>query len=301
MRRLDFVMQQTVLKGYLLALMGVCILSPDALLIRLAGHDPWVIAAWRGILTGIMILIYNQWLDRRPLKEQKGSSGYRYYVNMLLFALSSFFFTYAISNANVTDVLVIIAFTPLLSALLSAFFLQEQVLLRTWVASLVCGLGLAILFSQAGGESKPLGLIAAAACAILLAAQFVIMRSCPDANLASSMAFGGILGGIICMLISGFVILPAAQMWAVFAIGFIVSPISFVLFVYSLRYITAAETGLIMLLESVLGSLLVWVFLGEYPSLSTILAAVLILGTLGVYSFLVLRETKPAKPVSTLC
>ena len=266
-------MQQNVLKGYLLALIGVCVLSPDALLIRLAGDDPWLIAAWRGILTGIMILIYNQWLDRRSLKEQKGSAGSRYYVNMVLFAFSSFFFTYAITNANVTDVLVIIAFTPLLSALLSAFFLHEQVLLRTWVATLVCGLGLAIL----------------------LAAQFVIMRSCPDANLSSSMAFGGLLGGIVCMLVSGFVILPAPQMLAVLAIGLIVSPISFVLFVYSLRYITAAETGLIMLLESVLGSLLVWLFLSEHPSLPTTLAGLLILSTLGIYSFLTLRDIKQAK------
>lgn len=293
-------MQQQVFKGYLLAFIGVCILSPDALLIRLAGNDPWVIAGWRGILTGIMILIYNQGLDGRSLKAQKGSSGYRYYVNMVLFALSSFCFTYAISKANVTDVLVIIAFTPLLSALLSALFLQEQVLLRTWVATLVCGVGLAILFSQAGGESQPLGLISAAACAILLAAQFVIMRSCPDANFSSSMGFGGLLGGIVCMLVSGFVILPASQMWAVLAIGLMVSPISFVLFVYSLRYITAAETGLIMLLESVLGSLLVWVFLGEHPSLPTTLAGLLILGTLGIYSFLTLREAKQAPLVSTL-
>lgn len=291
-------MQQNLFKGYLLALIGVCILSPDALLIRLSGDDPWLIAAWRGILTGIMILIYNQWLDRRPLRIQKANAGYRYYVNMVLFAFSSFFFTYAITHANVTDVLVIIAFTPLLSALLSAVFLREKVLLRTWIATLICGIGLAILFSQAGSTSKPLGLAAAAACAILLAAQFVIMRSCPEANLSSSMAFGALLGGLVCMLVSGFVILPGSQMLAVLAIGLMVSPISFVLFVYSLRYITAAETSLIMLLESVLGSLLVWLFLGEYPSLSTTLAGVLILGTLSIYSFLALREVKQSTPPS---
>lgn len=287
-------MQQNILKGYLLAFIGVCVLSPDALLIRLAGNDPWVITAWRGILTGMMMLIYNQWLDRRSLKEQKGSAGIRYYVNMLLFALSSFFFTYAISHANVTDVLVIIAFTPLLSALLSAWFLHEKVLLRTWAATLVCGIGLAILLSHAGRTSESLGLLAAAGCAILMSIQLVIMRSCPDANLSSSMAFGAMLSGVVCLLISGFVVLPAPQMLALLAIGFIVSPISFVLLVYSLRYITAAETSLIMLLESVLGSLLVWLFLGEHPSLPTALAGVLILGTLGIYSFLTLREVKPS-------
>lgn len=291
-------MQQNVFKGYLLAFIGICILSPDSLLIRLAGNDPWVIGAWRGVLTGLMILLYNQWLDGRSLAEQKGDTHYRYYGNIVLFAMSNFLFTYGISNANVTDVLVIISFTPLISALLSAIFLHEKVLFRTWVATLICAIGLTILFSQSGGQSQPIGLAAAAGCAILMAAQLVIIRSCPEANLTSSIGFGGILGGLVCFMVVGVVILPSSQMLAILGIGFIVGPVSFVLLVYSLRYVTAAETSLIMLLESVFGSLLVWVFLGEYPTLQTSLAGVLILGTLTVYSFLTLREVNQAKQVS---
>lgn len=292
-------MQQNVFKGYLLAFIGVCVLSPDALLIRLAGNDPWVIAAWRGLLTGIMIIVYNQWLDRRSLKAQIANAGYLYYVNIVLFAISGFMFTYAISNANVTDVLVVIAFTPLISALLSAVFLHEKVLLRTWIATLICGIGLAVLFSQGGGQSKPIGLAAAATCAIFLAAQLVIIRSRPTTNFASGMGFGAILSGVICMFITGFATLPSPQMASILAIGFIVGPVPFVLFVYSLRYVTAAETSLIMLLESVFGSLLVWVFLGEHPTLQTTLAGVLVLGTLTIYSWLMLRDAHQAKLVST--
>lgn len=292
-------MQQNVLKGYLLAFIGICILSPDSLLIRLAGNDPWVIGSWRGVLTGVMILLYNQWMDRRSLAEQKGEAHYRFYLNIVLFAISNFLFTYGISYANVTDVLVIISFTPLISAFLSAVFLHEKVLFRTWVATLICAIGLAILFSQANSQSQPIGLAAAAGCAILMAAQLVIIRSCPHSNLTSSVGFGGIVGGIICFFVAGIVLLPSSQMLAVLGIGFIVGPISFVLLVYSLRYVTAAETSLIMLLESVFGSFLVWLFLGEFPTLQTTLAGVLILTTLSVYSFLTLREVKQTTLVST--
>lgn len=45
-------MPSVALKGYLLALLGVLILSPDALLIRLAGDNPMLISAWRGTFGG---------------------------------------------------------------------------------------------------------------------------------------------------------------------------------------------------------------------------------------------------------
>jgi len=60
-------MTSPLLKGYALALLGIFVLSPDALLIRLIGDDPLQISVYRGILAGSMVLIYNQFLDRRSL------------------------------------------------------------------------------------------------------------------------------------------------------------------------------------------------------------------------------------------
>ncbi len=287
-------MHQSVLKGYLLALLGVVILSPDALLIRLAGNDPWAISLWRGLIGGGMVLVYNQWLDRRPLREQIRPAGHWFYTSTLIYAAAQFSFIYAITHANVTDVLVIVAFTPLLSALLSAVFLHERVLPRTWIATVICGVGLAVLFSQAGSQSEPQGLAAAVVCAVLMAAQFVVIRSCPDANLTATIGFGSILSGLVVMSMTGLVWMGQAQFMAVLAMALIVGPIPFVLFTLSLRSITAAETSLIMLLESVLGSWLVWLFLAEQPSLQTMAAGILILSTLSVYGLLALRDGRNA-------
>lgn len=287
-------MHQSVLKGYLLALLGVVILSPDALLIRLAGNDPWAISLWRGLIGGGMVLVYNQWLDRRPLREQIRPAGHWFYTSTLIYAAAQFSFIYAITHANVTDVLVIVAFTPLLSALLSAVFLHERVLPRTWIATVICGVGLAVLFSQSGSQSEPQGLAAAVVCAVLMAAQFVVIRSCPDANLTATIGFGSILSGLVVMSMTGLVWMGQAQFMAVLAMALIVGPIPFVLFTLSLRSITAAETSLIMLLESVLGSWLVWLFLAEQPSLQTMAAGILILSTLSVYGLLALRDGRNA-------
>lgn len=286
-------MSQSIVKGYLLALLGVFILSPDAVLIRLVGDNPLLISAWRGVIGGSMVLIYNQFLDRRNLFQQLRPVGVWWVLVTIVFNGSSQIgFVYGVSHTNASDVLVIIAFAPLVSAFLSAIFLAEEVKLRTWIATLVCGVGLAILFSQSNSGSQWLGIVAAVICAITLAAQFVVMRAFPGENLTGCIGLGNILSGLVCMIIVSDLSIPMSSWPPLLLMTLIVSPLSFVLFVLSLRYISAAETSLIVLLESILGSLWVWLVLSEQPSLKTTVAGSLIITTLVVYSWLSLKEEK---------
>ncbi|MEZ5476608.1 MAG: DMT family transporter [Thiolinea sp.] len=277
------------LKGYLLALLGVCILSPDALLVRLLDADPLLINAWRGLIGGSMVLLFSHFLDPRPLLAQLRPAGWWAVVAIALNAMSQIGFVYGISHANVTDVLVIIAFAPLVSALLSAWLLGETVQLHTWVATLLCSFGLAILLLQPDSLKQIVGLSAAVICALTVAGQFVIMRGFPQANLSGCVGFGNLLAGLLCALLVSDLSLDAGQWPLMLLMALLVSPVPFTLFVVSLRHISAAETSLIMLLESVLGSLWVWMLLAERPSNQTLLAGTLVLGTLAIHSWLTLK------------
>lgn len=285
-------MSQSVVKGYLLALLGVFILSPDAVLIRLVGDDPLLISAWRGVIGGSMVLIYNQFLDRRSLWKQLRPMGFWVFVVIVFNGLSQIGFVYGVSHTNASNVLVIIAFAPLVSAFLSAVFLAEKVKSRTWFATIICSFGLAILFSQSSSESQWLGLAAAVICAVTLASQFVVMRAFPGENLTGCIGFGNILSGLVCAFIVQDLALEASSWPPLLMMTLIVSPMSFVLFVLSLRYISAAETSLIVLLESILGTFWIWLVLSEEPSLKTTLAGTLVISTLIIYSWLSLREEK---------
>lgn len=284
-------MTSPLVKGYLLALLGIFILSPDALLVRLLGDDPLQISVYRGILAGCMVLVYNQFLDRRSLYAQLAPVGALVVIiTSIIVGISQLSFIFGISNANVTDVLVIIAFAPLASAFMSALFLGEKVTKPTWVATLVCSIGLAILFLQAGSGSSWFGLASAVVCALTIAGQFVMMRAFPDANMTGCMGLGYILSGVFCIFLAPDLTLESHQIMPLLLMVLIVAPIPFVLFVLSLRYISAAETSLIMLLESILGTFWVWLVLSERPSLQTTLAGSLVIGTLVVYSWLSLKN-----------
>ncbi|MEN9434762.1 MAG: hypothetical protein RLZZ422_2351 [Pseudomonadota bacterium] len=293
-------MKSSALLGYWLAFAGVLILSPDALLIRLAGDDPWQITAWRGTLSGLVIVAYCAFIGQSTLTQQLKPAGWLGLLGVTVsVACSGLGFIYGITHSNVTDVLVIIAFTPLMSALLSAIFLKEPVRLRTWIATLVCGVGLAILLGQADSQSHWTGLVGAFVAALGLAAQFVFMRSRPQADLTAAIGLGNILSGMVAMLFASTLTLTSTSSFlAILATALIIIPVPFILFAMSLRYITAAETSLIMLIESVLGSFWVWLFLGELPSQSTVLGGILVLSTLTIYSFLTLKDMQ-STPTNT--
>ena len=284
-------MNSSLVKGYLLALLGIIVLSPDALLIRLIGDDPLQISVYRGILAGAMVLVYNQFLDGRSLYAQLAPIGaFWVIVTSMVVGISQLGFVFGISNANVTDVLVIIAFAPLASAFMSALFLGEKVTFLTWIATLVCGIGLATLFGQSGSDSSWFGLASAVICALTIAGQFVLMRAFPNENMTGCMGFGYIAAGIVCVFLATDLTLESHQYFPLLLMVLVVAPIPFVLFILSLRYVSAAETSLIMLLESILGTFWVWLVLSETPSQQTTLAGTLVIGTLIVYSWLSLKQ-----------
>ncbi|WP_020560920.1 DMT family transporter [Thiofilum flexile] len=281
--------------GYWLTLLGVLALSPDTLFIRLAGSDPWQISAWRGFLSGFILIGYCYAIGGRQVIRALKAAGSSVILGLIFVTVfSAFGFIYAITHANVTDVLVIVAFAPLISALLSALFLHEQVLLRTWIATAVCGIGLAILLSQPSSAEHWDGWLAAFISALGLAAQFVYMRSRPQTDLTIVVGFGNIISGCIAIgLASSLVLQSTIQLLGILGTSLAI-PISFILFAMALRHISAAETSLIMLIESILGSFWVWLFLGELPSLSTLLGGILVLGTLTIYGVLILRDLPKA-------
>jgi drug/metabolite transporter (DMT)-like permease len=62
------------------------------------------------------------------------------------------------------------------------------------------------------------------------------------------------------------------------------------------RYIPAPEVGLLLLLESILGPVWVWLVLGEQPGNSTLLGGVIVISTLVINTVWALKypQLKPA-------
>ena len=127
----DLLKRQT--KGYLLGILGVLILSPDTLLIRLVDTNPWTFLAWRGGLMTIGMIIVLSLSYGTKLPNKIFSIGWLGILIAIIFAINTTFFQLSVQTTTVANTLVIIATAPLFAAILSVIFLKERVPLRTWI------------------------------------------------------------------------------------------------------------------------------------------------------------------------
>lgn len=288
------------LHGGLLALVGVIILSPDALLVRLIQADDFTTAFWRlGFLT-VALLSFALWQGvKRGQGPIQAILPSRYEVlTGLFYGGTCTFFILSIRNTDAANTLVIIAATPLLAGLMGVFIFKRRQPLRTWIASLVVVLALMTLISAGFGGENALGDILALGTAFCMAGFFNMIGARPAINEVRAMWFGAFLATMV--------MVPAADpasaqgmdwVWLLM-LGFWVLPVSFLLISAGARKIPAAEVGLIMLNEAIFGSLLVWLVINEVPSQTTFVSGTIVIATLVIHSLLGIRASKMARRIA---
>ncbi len=282
------------LKGLLITVLGVFILSPDALLIRLANSDTWTILFWRGLLFafGITVVIFLTY--RSTTIRQFTNIGKRGLVLGFFFGLSTVFFVTGVQYTSIANALVIISTSPVFAALLSWAFLKEKTNLRTWITMfIIIAATSAIMFNsfQHGGFW---GDMSALMTSVLLAINFTITRQAKNINMVPAMAIAGLTTTAISALFIAFTASPlylATPAIPYLLLMGLVTTLAFSLITLGPRYMPAAEVGMIMPLETVFGAYLAWIFLSEAPSMHVVIGGGVIMLTLTVHAWLTLRKS----------
>ncbi|WP_298717402.1 DMT family transporter [uncultured Oceanisphaera sp.] len=265
-------------KGLLLTALGVLIISPDALLLRVISLPAEQIVLWRGLLN-----VLGFWLIVVARHQNRWWQAYRGCSRAglgcaLLFSFSTIGFILGNHFTKAGNVLVILASAPLIAALLSRFFLQERLPMRTWVAICVCLFGIGLIVLDDTGATSWLGSSFALMAALGLAGNLTLARSRPDIDMSPMLALSGLITAALAWLWSGEVVLPdAINMGWLVLLCLILMPVGFTLIQQGPRYLPSAEVSLLLLLETVFGTLLVWLFLSERPSNQGLLGGAIVL------------------------
>ena len=265
------------LKGVFLTTAGILILSPDTLLLRLIGADIWTLLFWRGLLFAIGLVGITLLLDRSDGFRRLFAIGRPELQIIAVNASMHVLFVLAILNTTVANVLVIMSISPLLGAILSRFVLGEPVARRTWYTTVAVFIGLVLIFSQSLGGGTLVGDLSAFAVAVLLACNFVLLRRYRKVSMIPAIAWSMAVTAVIAWPLA----IPASldgMGWVyTLLLGLVILPVSSALITLGPRYLPAPEVGLIMLLETLLGPLWVWLVIREVPSIETLIGGALIL------------------------
>lgn len=279
--------------GLMLALAGALLLTPDTLLMRLSGLDGGAMLAWRACLAGLVFLSFG--LIAR-FKEEKGNrarvSSFGFWSLVICQIGNASFFAFGIALAPVAVVLLAVATVPVIAALLGCFLLGELADRRVWATIVLVFSG--ILMSVAGDIERGmnidfetlLGACCGLAVAISLAFNFVIIRKNKTVPFELAIGLGALIAGC-----TAFYLWPAAwqvrgaSLIYISVTGLIILPVSFFLLSKASRLTSAANVSMIMLLETVLGPLWVWLGIKETPNSLTLLGGVLVVGALGFFLY----------------
>ena len=267
------------LKGILMTFIGVVILSPDSVLIRLTDADSWTVLFYRGLLMsiGVVILLLITYRSKTIVEFKKIGRG-GLWIGWL-HGIMTGTFVFAIMHTSIANTLVIISTGPIWIAIIAWLTLRERASLVTWLAMIIVFIGIYIVMSANFGGQSIVGDIFALITAILMGFTFTLVRKYKTVNMVPTMAVGGIIAAIIaCIFAPTLALKPEAIIYVV-AMGVILA-ISFSLITIAPRYMPAAEVGMIMPLETVLGTLIAWRVINEVPSSNAIIGGIIVVITL---------------------
>ncbi len=271
-------------QGLLMTGGGALIISPDALLIKVIGLPDAEILVWRGLLTALGFIAIVVARHGRGALAAYRRCGWTGIGVALLFSLSTFGFVLGNQYTRGGNVLMILAGAPLIAALLSRLFLHERLPRRTWLSILACLVGIALIaLDDAGGGSwqgNALALLAATA----MAANFTLCRTRQGVDMSPMLALAGLIVAALAALHGvtgpGLTLPTGATLGWLLLLCLGLLPLGFTLLQRGPLYLPAAEVGLLMLLEVVVGTLWVWWLLGERPTPAAFAGGALVLGSL---------------------
>ena len=277
-------------KGMLLAFAGIMFITPDSLLIRLANINSWNLIFYRGFIPFIVILIGLVIIHKSNLLKKILENGWHGLAFIFSFAVTSVVFVVSIENTNVANTLVMVALAPMLSAIISLFFLKENPDKNTWVAIAITTLAVIYIFYDAIDAGDFLGNFLGLVCATGLAVNAVIIRSAKKINLVPSAMIGKLIVALFALIFVDQIKLENNDLIFIPIMCVVCIAIPFVCVTLAPRYITAAEVNLFFLLETIFGPLWVWLVIKEQPSLETIIGGSIIITTIAVHSGLALKK-----------
>lgn len=275
--------------GHIMAFTGALCLTPDGVLVRLAGIDDWSLIFWRGVMIAASLFLILAAKHRSRFFQHATPGSQRAWWAAALFAVSNVMFVLGIIHTGIASVVVILSSIPLFAAFYGHLFLGEVTPRRTWVVMGIVMAGIAVVFAGNIYNGSWLGNLFALVCACLTAAHISIIRSAPNTtNVIPIYGWGGIFIAVTCF--AGSSLRLNLESLLVLVLMGLLSGLAFLLLGEGAKRVPAPEVTLMMLLEPTLAPVWALLIMGEKPVISALIGGGIVISSLMVHSFYMLAD-----------
>lgn len=282
------------LRGYLITGAGVLLLSPDALFVKDTEVDVTTFMFWRALLLGLVLSLVAWFRYGRALPQAIRACGPAAWWCPLAFATSAWGFVAATRLTAAGNVLVIQNLAPLIAGLIGMLIYGQRLRRQTWVVIVLCVIGASLMAAGEIGQGSPLGLIVALAIPAAIAVNTSVASAQRGAgrrgvDTTVILPLGCLVMLIPAVLMGGATLPPWSELGRLMLLALVFLPGAYLFIQTGPRYLPGAEVSLVMLLETLVGTLLVWWWVGEIPPPlafvggGVILVALLSSGALDLY------------------
>ncbi len=263
--------------------------------LRLLDSSAWTILFWRGLFMSLTVVAWSLISTRGQfLRELRNSLVHGFWVFVFI-GLSFIFYVLSMTSTTIADSLLIQGTAPILIVGLGWIVLGDRVRKLTVAAMVAVTVGILIILIPSLGRGGFTGNLLGLAKAFAFAGGAIAVRRRRSVGLVPSVALAAMLTAIIAAFAAPTLRVNAQELMVLAYLGVFQVGIAFILFVTWSGRIETSQTGLLVILEAVLGPLWVWILLSERPADLTLLGGAIIVVALVVHTVLYPTRPTPAE------
>jgi drug/metabolite transporter (DMT)-like permease len=268
-------------RGVLLVLGATVLWSLAGYFTRRVSHlDMGTVLFWRAAFGGFCIYIWGivEWKQGRLGPNLGFGRIAPLLIPLSAVAISSY--VAAIMLTTVADVLVIYATLPFVAAGMAFVITGERPSQRTLAAAGIALVGVLIMVANGLGSGRLAGQGLALVMTVAFGLMVVLQRRDPAMSMTTINGTAAFVAAGIGFAMAKNPAIGFADAATLFVFGLTTICVAFVMFMEGAKFIPAAESGLIGMLDVGLGPLWVFLAFGENPGVATIIGAAFVLGAI---------------------
>ena len=282
------------LRGVLWMVAAELCWSTGGILVRsVTVTDAWEVVFWRALFMAAFIGVFLTIRHRHRAMAQVTAVGLPGLLAGVLLAAASFLFILSVMRTTVANALVLMSTSPFVAALFGRLFLGEHVPRRTYLAMTAGLAGITLMFADALGSGAVIGNLLACGVPVVFAANVILLRRM---GTTADMVPTVLLAGLIALPVALPMGWPLTASWrdvGVLAVmGAFQLGLGCLLLTLAVPHLSAAEIGLLSLLETALGPVWVWLGIGERPSDPALFGGAIVITSLLVNEIAGMRRVR---------
>ncbi len=263
--------------GYILCLMGAFFLSWGGLLVReWEGSDIWQILFWRAFFFTITLIVFLYFTYRNKFISTIKKSGFPGLLGGITTSIGFIAYIISMTETTVANVLFIISTQTIWLTIFGYLFLKEKISLKTFFSIILAMTGIAVMIGGSLDTGSLFGNLVALFIPINFAFLILLIRKFSQLDLVPALFYGGIIIMIVAFFMSDTILVSKNNLLVGFLLGTFQHACGFICIVIGARSTPAAVVGLLMLFETLLGPLWVYIFLNEIPPVSVFIGGSII-------------------------